>query len=51
VSPPQQWKNGVMIKLHTKKGDLTDCNIGPGIILLSILEKCFCNMFLEKLKE
>src|SRR5579871_5851057 len=47
--PPQQWKDGIIVKLP-KKGDLSDCNNWRGITLLSVPGKILCSMMLERLK-
>ena len=49
-SPPQQWKNGIIVKLP-KKGDLSDCNNWRGITLLSIPGKVFLSILLQRLRN
>ena len=46
---PQEWKQGVLIKLP-KKGDLSDCNNWRGITLLSVTSKILTRILLERLK-
>jgi hypothetical protein len=48
--PPQQWKDGIIIRIP-KKGDLSDCNNWRGITLLSIPGKVFCSILLNRIKK
>ena len=47
---PAAWKEGIIIKLP-KKGDLRDCSIYRGIMLLSTLGKVLNRILLERMKE
>jgi hypothetical protein len=47
---PEEWKEGILIKL-SKKRDLRDCNNYCGIMLLSVPSKVFNRILLERLKE
>ena len=44
---PQEWRNGIIVKLP-KKGDLGDCNNWRGITLLSSVGKFFCTILLKE---
>ena len=49
-SVPEQWKEGIIVKLP-KKGDLTQCNNWRGITLLSVPGKVLCRILLERIKD
>jgi hypothetical protein len=47
---PEEWKEGILIKLP-KKGGLRDCNNYRGIMPLSVPGKVLNRILLERLKE
>jgi len=47
---PEDWKNGVIIKLP-EKGSLKDCNNWRGITLLSTSSKVFNRVLLNRLQD
>ena len=47
---PVDWKNGIIIPLP-KKGDLTECNNWRGITLLSVPNKVFARILLNRMKD
>ena len=49
-TPPQEWRDGIIVKLP-KKGDLGDCNNWRGITLLSSVGKLFCTILLKRMKK
>ena len=49
-TPPQEWRDGIIVKLP-KKGDLGDCNNWRGITLLSSVGKLFCTILLKRIKR
>ena len=45
-TPPQEWRDGIIVKLP-KKGDLGDCNNWRGITLLTPFGKLLHHPFEE----
>ena len=48
-TPPQEWQDGITVKL-LKKGNLGDCNNWRGITLLSSVGKLFFTILLKRMK-
>jgi hypothetical protein len=46
---PDQWTKSIIVSIHKKKGDKTDCNYYRGISLLSTSYKIVSNILLSRL--
>ena len=46
---PEEWRKGLLIKLH-EKGDLSCCKNWRGIMLLNMASKAFCRVILGRIK-
>jgi hypothetical protein len=51
VKFPTDWKEGLIIKIPKKKGDITKCNNWRGITLLSIPSKLLSKLLLNRIKN